>query len=211
MVPGPKDSKDAYSRAQQAMDHSARARIGPAESFILLSQSQIETVPRPKSQHVDSSARSLNQGVIDRPAYAYANVSFHISGVVPSTSDDASSVESVEQLLHALSSTTGIDHPLCFNCANLLQRILQNKLEDVQRERDAYISFERDWQASKKANPPPQESTFAVLEDEKEELERQQIILRETLREEEEEAKALEAELRQVQLEEDELDKRETK
>jgi len=131
--------------------------------------------------------------------------------VVPANPDDATSAESVEQLLHTLSSTTGIDHPLCSNCANLLQKILQNKLEDVQRERDAYISFERDWQASKKTISLPQESTFASLEEEKEELERQQIILKETLREEEEDAKRLESELLKVQLEEDELEKRETK
>jgi hypothetical protein len=66
-VPGPKDSKDAYSRAQNAIEHSPRARIGPAESFILLSQSQIETVPRPRSQHVDSSAGSSTQGAVVRP------------------------------------------------------------------------------------------------------------------------------------------------
>ena len=63
-VPGPKDSKDAYLRAQNAIERSPRARIGPAESFILLSQSQIESVPRPRSQHLEGSAGSSKQGAI---------------------------------------------------------------------------------------------------------------------------------------------------
>jgi beclin 1 len=42
-----------------------------------------------------------------------------------------------------LSSRTAIDHPLCTECTGLFQAELQRELEELTRERDAYISFER--------------------------------------------------------------------
>jgi beclin 1 len=42
-----------------------------------------------------------------------------------------------------LSSRTPIDHPLCTECTTLLQSELQKELEELSRERDAYIAFER--------------------------------------------------------------------
>jgi len=46
--------------------------------------------------------------------------------------------------LHALlSSRTPIDHPLCTECTALLQSELQKQLEELSRERDAYLDFEK--------------------------------------------------------------------
>ncbi|BEJ05838.1 hypothetical protein CcaverHIS641_0303600 [Cutaneotrichosporon cavernicola] len=42
-----------------------------------------------------------------------------------------------------LSSRTAIDHPLCIECTGLFQAELQRELEELTRERDAYIAFER--------------------------------------------------------------------
>ena len=42
-----------------------------------------------------------------------------------------------------LSSRTSISHPLCTECTSLLQSELQKQLEELGRERDAYIAFER--------------------------------------------------------------------
>lgn len=53
-------------------------------------------------------------------------------------------------LLSLLTSRTPNDHPLCADCAKALQDTLQSRLEDVQRERDAYISFERNFQDTKR-------------------------------------------------------------
>lgn len=53
-------------------------------------------------------------------------------------------------LLSLLTSRTPHDHPLCGECARALQNQLQSRLEDTQRERDAYISFERNFQEGKR-------------------------------------------------------------
>jgi beclin 1 len=46
--------------------------------------------------------------------------------------------------LHAiLSSRTPISHPLCVDCTSMLQAELQKELEELSRERDAYIHFEK--------------------------------------------------------------------
>ncbi|TXT06115.1 hypothetical protein VHUM_03588 [Vanrija humicola] len=42
-----------------------------------------------------------------------------------------------------LSRRTDIDHPLCTECTGLFQAQLQRELEELTRERDAYIAFER--------------------------------------------------------------------
>lgn len=42
-----------------------------------------------------------------------------------------------------LSSRSNIDHPLCTECTGLFQAELQRELEELTRERDAYIAFER--------------------------------------------------------------------
>ena len=52
--------------------------------------------------------------------------------------------ETLTANLHAiLSSRTPISHPLCTECTTLLQVELQKELEELSRERDAYIEFQR--------------------------------------------------------------------
>lgn len=43
-----------------------------------------------------------------------------------------------------LSSKTPISHPLCTDCTSLLQQELQKQLEELSKERDAYIGFEKE-------------------------------------------------------------------
>jgi len=52
--------------------------------------------------------------------------------------------ENLAQNLHEiLSSQTPVDHPLCVECTGLLQSELQKQLEELTREREAYLAFER--------------------------------------------------------------------
>jgi beclin 1 len=142
---------------------------------------------------------------------------FHCSAVPVASSVNISSTETVERLLYALSSSTGIDHPLCSSCASVLQRILQDKLEDVQKERDAYISFEREWQATKKAEKEAapdgvvesDADVCAKLEKTNKQLEENALRLIEELKGEEEEERLLDVELLEVQQEEEELERQE--
>lgn len=214
-IPGPRESKDAYLQAQRKADSSPRARIGPAESFILLSQSQVESVPQPEL-HAEGQYRMFPLIVL-RTSHESNRSDYLPSTALSAGSGDVSSTESVERLLYSLSSSTGIDHPLCSSCASVLQRILQDKLEDVQKERDAFISFEREYQAAKKAEK--EAAADGVIESEAEicaNLERKNKQLKEDtarliqeLKEEEEEERVLNAELLKVEQEEEELERQE--
>ena len=54
--------------------------------------------------------------------------------------------------LHAiLSSKTPVSHPLCTECTTMLQSELQKELEDLSKERDAYIEFQRGIARNKEA------------------------------------------------------------
>lgn len=64
----------------------------------------------------------------------------------PSTSQPRQGLSSTElaQNLHRLiSSKTPISHPICVECITLLQGELQLELDELQKERDAYIAFEQ--------------------------------------------------------------------
>jgi beclin 1 len=54
-----------------------------------------------------------------------------------------SSTELAQNLHHLISSKTPISHPICVECITLLQAELQTELDELQRERDAYIAFEQ--------------------------------------------------------------------
>lgn len=45
------------------------------------------------------------------------------------------------RLFNIISSKSSIDHPMCQECTDLLLESLERELEDVSRERDAYIEF----------------------------------------------------------------------
>lgn len=187
-VPASQESKDAYLQAKQHDPFPfQKPRSGPAESFIMLSQSQ------------------LGHPTLDSDA------------VPPS-----SSISTVDYLLSQLSSTTGIDHPVCTGCAAVLQGILQDKLEHVQQERDAYIAFERDWQAKKEskkiydreqiAKGLPVETESERLEKmlkEKAELELEETELMNELRRVEQEESELDLELKQLKAEDEQLEAQE--
>ncbi|RSH92846.1 autophagy protein 6 [Saitozyma podzolica] len=94
-------------------NHLTPPRAGVAESFVLLSDSVLPT--------------SSPAGPSRSP--------------VPSLPPAGSQL--AENLHSLLSSRTPIDHPLCTECTTLLQSELQKELEELSRERDAYIAFER--------------------------------------------------------------------
>jgi beclin 1 len=54
-----------------------------------------------------------------------------------------SSTELAETLHRLISSKTPISHPICVECITLLQSELQTELDELQKERDAYIAFEQ--------------------------------------------------------------------
>ncbi|KAI7878950.1 APG6-domain-containing protein [Lichtheimia hyalospora FSU 10163] len=67
----------------------------------------------------------------------------------PSTHDDTGNrnnslshrLRVANRLFNIISSKSSIDHPMCQECTDLLLESLEKELEDVGRERDAYIEF----------------------------------------------------------------------
>lgn len=50
-------------------------------------------------------------------------------------------VESNTRLFEILSSRSDIDHPICFECTDLLMSQFESRLQAASKERDAYIAF----------------------------------------------------------------------
>ncbi|EIW72438.1 hypothetical protein TREMEDRAFT_66889 [Tremella mesenterica DSM 1558] len=74
------------------------------------------------------------------------------SAVTPSPALVSPGPVSASHLHALLSSRTPISHPLCLDCAGLLQSELARQREDLAKERDGYIAFERGLsRASRKA------------------------------------------------------------
>lgn len=54
-----------------------------------------------------------------------------------------SSTELAQNLHNLISSKTPLSHPICVECITLFQSELQKELDELQKERDAYIAFEQ--------------------------------------------------------------------
>jgi beclin 1 len=109
------------------------------------------------------------------------------------------------QLHHLLSSRTPLSHPLCIDCTTLLQSLLQKQLEEVQKERDAYIAFERDVAQTSQGSP----EELLALEKELAELETEEARAKQELRDGEADLKQAEAEEESLKQEDEELEKSE--
>lgn len=92
-----------------------------AESFILLSDSIIPTSSRP-IQSRSNSGPSVQQ---------------HPAAIGLEDNDLTANLHAI------LSSKTPVSHPLCTECTTSLQAELQKELEELSRERDAYIEFQK--------------------------------------------------------------------
>lgn len=117
-----------------------------------------------------------------------------------------------------LSSRTAIDHPLCTECTGLFQAELQRELEELTRERDAYINFERGLRKRADADSLGDDSTGLVgTSDEwdallarKQELEDEEHALRLSLQERETELAAVKEDEERVRVEEAAVEREES-
>lgn len=105
---------------------------GPAESYVMLTRSQIGSpITTPSSS--DHTAAAAN------------------NGPVPSSSNEDNQQRNNHSLSHRLkvanrlfdimSARSDIDHPMCQECTDMLLESLSRQLADVSRERDCYIDF----------------------------------------------------------------------
>ena len=130
--------------------------------------------------------------------------------------------------LHSiLSSRTPISHPLCTECTSLLQAELQRELEELTRERDAYLAFEKGIQKNREAlksrrrSKPDSEAglgendlegteeEWQALHRRKRELEGEEEALKRTLMEKEKDLAKIRKEEERVKLDEEDVGKQE--
>lgn len=144
----------------------------------------------------------------------------------PASSSHIANSPNLAANLHSiLSSRTPVSHPLCVDCTGMLQVELQKELEELTRERDAYLNFEkginrnRDDIKSKRRkssdelgehNLEGDEEEWQDLTKRKKELEGEEARLKRILAEKENELHAMRDEELRVKEEEEELDRLET-
>jgi beclin 1 len=112
-------------------------------------------------------------------------------------------MERASRLFEILSARSDIDHPICVECTDLLVAGLQRRLEAATKERDAYVSFLKQVNASIPTAEEVQESQDALAKARKEEgaaiaelknLEKEKAQVDEEIAQLEEEARALDTE-----------------
>jgi len=154
-------------------------------SFIFLTESQI-AFPNPGQQRNHQQA---------------PDASSPTPGTTEGTTEEEDGSKSYEmeritKLFEILSARSDIDHPVCVDCTDVLLEELQKKLETTTRERDAYITFLKEIQAS-----APTEEELRAREEALREAQQAEAAAREEIRRLEREKESLDAEL--LALEED--------
>ncbi|KAK4101612.1 APG6-domain-containing protein [Parathielavia hyrcaniae] len=170
----------------------AHPRDSSAMSFIFLTESQIAPpkLALPRSRQVSDTSQASpgrHDGTVDE--------------------DDASKsyeMERITKLFEILSARSDIDHPVCFECTELLLEELQKRLETATRERDAYIAFLKEIQAS-----APTDDELRFREEALVKAQQAEAAAREEIRQLEREKESLDAELMTLEGEGRQLDAQE--
>jgi beclin len=180
-----------------------RSPLLPNESFVFLQDSVIRNIP----SHVSFPSQIRNSPSVDSGATTPRNdlPPDDVDHVNPSPLSHH--LRSTQRLLNLLSSRTDVDHPLCAECTHILLSTLTRQLDEIKKERDGYIAFEKEAKKEKereKEGLMPQEAQRKIArlkEDEQSAIEQ--------LREAEREREQLAEELRSLELEEKALEEEE--
>lgn len=111
-------------------------------SFVMLTESQLGPPPPPPS-----SSSLSHAGSGDRTGATGAATNDN-GGDEGGRGTFADQVEKTGRLFEIISSRSDIDHPICVECTELLVDGLQKRLVGATKERDAYIAFLRNLNAS---------------------------------------------------------------
>ncbi|KAJ7084346.1 beclin 1 protein [Mycena belliarum] len=108
----------------------------PNESFVLLQDSIVRSIPSPVPSPVSKNGSSISRSASEKPPQE--------EPTHPNPSPLSHHLRSTARLFNLLSARTEIDHPLCAECTQVLLVSLQRKLDETKRERDGYIAFEKE-------------------------------------------------------------------
>ncbi|KAH6619756.1 autophagy protein Apg6-domain-containing protein [Chaetomium sp. MPI-SDFR-AT-0129] len=169
-------------------------RDSSAMSFIYLTESQIAAPP--------NSALQRNQHALDAsPSLATANENHTAEEDDSNTSYE---MERITKLFEILSARSDIDHPVCVECTDVLLEEMQKKLELTIRERDAFIAFLKETQAS-----APTDEELRAREEALRKAQKEEAAARDEIRNLEREKEALDAESLALERESKQLDAQE--
>lgn len=124
-----------------------------------------------------------------------------VSSLVPSRPPDTAADTLPREL------ALGIDHPLCLKCSDYCLEVVRKQIEEVRRERDALKEFNHELERGRTSDR--EEEEVKRMEAEMEDL---QTVMRNavaSLRESEKVRTGLEAEMRQLEMEEQHLESEE--
>ncbi|KAJ7096364.1 APG6-domain-containing protein [Mycena epipterygia] len=111
----------------------------PNESFVLLQDSIVRSIPSPVPSSISKKGSSTS-----RSASVKAPPPKQEEPTQPNPSPLSHHLRSTVRLFNLLSARTEIDHPLCAECTQILLVSLQRQLDETKRERDGYIAFEKE-------------------------------------------------------------------
>ena len=185
--PGP-----ARSQATTPQTTPSTKPQNPAESFVVLTQSQVFAPPPSISRQ--SSTLQLQQ---DRAEEEQENDQNALS----------LQVRRSEHLFEILSARTDIDYPMCDECSELLVEGYSKRLVNATRERDAFVDFLKKVkeEVPTAAEQEAQEKELRTLEAEEEAALKELMGLEKERAKVEEEIRRLEEESRELDLEEEEF------
>ena len=216
LIDPPSESKAAWQRSKAPTSSSnpnsslspravgkqaQRAALLPNESFVLLQDSIIQSIPSSTS-----SPTRIKEGTTKPQSSAPNEISIDqsISRTVEQDHANPSPLShhlrSTARLFNLLSTRTEIDHPLCAECTQILLTNLQRQLDETKKERDGYIAFEKEVRKERE-----RESQGLTKEDAGKKIEKlklEEALVIEQIKEAEREREQLDSELRQLEIDE---------
>ncbi|KAJ3507629.1 hypothetical protein NLJ89_g6196 [Agrocybe chaxingu] len=186
-----------------------RAPPLPNESFVLLQDSVIRSIPSTTAQSTRvKKGASKSQSNPPKDDSVERSQSHNPEQDHVNPSPLSHHLRSTARLFNLLSTRTDIDHPLCAECAQTLLISLQRQLDETKKERDGYIAFEKEIrkERDRESQGPSKEEAEKKIEKLKQEEEHaiKQLKLAEREREQ------LDGELRQLEADEKALELEET-
>lgn len=145
--------RGASSRRTNATPSDSISKAGlsnPAMSFVMLTESQVvlpATVTSPEAAvpKKQPAELNLNDGANDEGKAM------------------SQEMERTARLFEILTSRSDIDHPVCTECTSMLLEKLQKRLDSATKERDAYVNFLKQVNASVPTREEVAKSQSALL------------------------------------------------
>jgi len=223
-LPSPSASKAAWQQATQSENSRASPPLStraqgkqpqrnypaPNESFVLLQESMIRSIPSPTpAAAVSKKTAPANQKTFPAKNTHKPPTHQQLEPDHPNPTPISHHLRSTMRLFNVLSTRSDIDHPLCAECTQILLSSLQRQLDETKKERDGYIAFEKEVRKERE-----RESLDLSRQDAEKKIERlkteeraaiEQLLLADREREQlDEELKLLEAEEKALEEEEGE-------